>query len=57
MLSKDLYQKMKQLHKETGAGYMICRHILEKYHSDYEQAIADINSHKFNDTRGEGNGQ
>lgn len=51
MLSKDLYQKMKQLHKETGAGFMICRHILEKYNSDYEQAIADINSQKYNDTR------
>lgn len=38
---------MKQLHEETGIGMMYCRHILEKYSSNYEDAMAYINSDEY----------
>lgn len=51
MLSKDLYSKMKQLHKETGIGLMIARHILEKHNNNYEDAVAYIKSAKSGSLR------
>lgn len=54
MLSKDLFLKIKQLHKETGAGMMFCRYILEKHGSNYENAKAYINSGEYREILGSG---